>query len=67
MASYDKGYERGMVSITDDAYEEDDFEEKRTVAELPHQCGSWVIGNQEQVRMLIADLQRLLEEWPDAK
>ena len=31
-------------------------------AYLPHSCDEWIIGGREQVEMLIADLQAILED-----
>lgn len=33
------------------------------IAYLPHSCEKWVIGDAEQVRLLIQDLQELLASW----
>ncbi len=34
---------------------------KRPVVYLPHSCNQWVIGGEEEVRAMIADLQAALE------
>jgi hypothetical protein len=31
---------------------------------LPHQCDDWVIGDSDQARKLIADLEQLIEQGP---
>lgn len=31
-------------------------------AYLPHSCGEWVIGGPEQIKLLIADLEKVLKK-----
>jgi len=36
---------------------------ERLEVSLPHQCGEWIIGDIDHVRVMIADLQALLPEF----
>jgi hypothetical protein len=33
-----------------------------TIVSLPHSCDNWKIGGPNEVRLLISDLERLLED-----
>lgn len=44
------------------AYDYHDDGTELGTAELPHQCGGWVIGGAAEVRALIADLQAVLAQ-----
>lgn len=54
-------YEKGMVSRFDEEYGDEDLRGKII---LPHSCDEWVIGDDDDARQLIADLQALLDVVP---
>lgn len=55
-------YQKGMIEWGTelDTSEEGDYCDIEG-AYLPHSCNSWVIGDIERIKMLIEDLQKLLE------
>ena len=69
MANYDPGYLHGEVYFEEgrkpgtytEAWGEEDPGVKPYIA-LPHQCSDWKIGTVDQARLLIADLEALIEE-----
>jgi hypothetical protein len=70
MANYDSGYEEGMAFFDegrppgtyDFSWGEGKDEGQEPYFGLPHQCSDWKIGNADQVRLMIADLQALITE-----
>lgn len=52
---YKYGYEKGMVTV------DKSWDTGQTVIELPHQCDSWEIGDVENARLLIADLEEAIK------
>lgn len=67
MASYDPDYRDSdqkpawWVSHYNETFPDDPVER---YVYLPHQCDDWRIGDVEDVKALIADLQALLEDVP---
>lgn len=54
-------YNPGEVMITTEYYGNRD-----KVIALPHSCDEWVIGSPDDARNLIKDLEKAIEEFPNA-
>jgi len=54
---YGYGYREGEARIGRTGYSDD-----KDIAYLPHSCDEWQIGDADNVRLLIADLQKILVE-----
>ncbi len=59
MASYDPPYLKSRDWPPDWVM---DWNGERKYIALPHQCGNWKIGGLDDVRALIEDLQKLLDD-----
>ncbi len=51
------GYESGEVKVAKPGYEH------HILIHLPHSCDEWIIGDADQARLLIADLEAAIEKY----
>lgn len=53
-------YEKGEAYI-----DKDYWGDSEVAIMLPHSCDKWVIGSPDDARQLIADLEKLIEGFPE--
>lgn len=58
----DYGYSKGMAKILTEEENSSLISAKTGEVYLPHSCNEWVIGDKDNVKLLIRDLQELLNK-----